>query len=100
MLPAIFFIFSRRGVEQAAAEVQVCLFEEDCTTPSIIEEECRRIMVRLPNHAEYMRLPEYGQLIAMLRKGVAIHHSGVMPMFREMVEMLFAKGYIKVFIRY
>jgi superfamily II RNA helicase len=95
MLPAIIFIFSRRGVEQAASEVQISLFEEDCTTSSIIEEECRKIMSRLPNHAEYMRLPEYGQIIAMLRKGVAIHHSGVMPMFREMVELLFAKGYIK-----
>ena len=96
MLPAIVFIFSRRGVEQTAAEVQTSLFEEDCTTPSIIDEECRKIMSRLPNHAEYMRLPEYGQITAMLRKGVAIHHSGVMPMFREMVELLFAKGYIKV----
>ena len=96
MLPAIFFIFSRKGVEQAATEIQISLFEEDCTTPSIIEEECRKIMSRLPNHAEYMRLPEYGQMIAMLCKGVAIHHSGVMPMFREMVELLFAKGYIKV----
>ena len=95
MLPAIFFIFSRRGVEQAAAEVQLSLFDEDCATPSIIDEECRRIISRLPNHSEYTGLPEYAQMTALLRKGVAIHHSGVMPVLREMVELLFAKGYIK-----
>ena len=31
-----------------------------------------------------------------MQKGVAIHHSGMMPILREMVEMIFAKGYIKV----
>jgi superfamily II RNA helicase len=32
----------------------------------------------------------------LLEKGVAIHHSGIMPIFREMIELLFAKGYIKL----
>ena len=32
----------------------------------------------------------------MLKKGVAIHHAGVLPVFREMIEMLFDKKMIKV----
>jgi superfamily II RNA helicase len=32
----------------------------------------------------------------LLRKGIAIHHSGMTPIFKEMVEILFAKGFIKM----
>jgi superfamily II RNA helicase len=35
-------------------------------------------------------------MVSLLRKGVAIHHSGVMPVLKEMVELLYAKGYIKL----
>jgi superfamily II RNA helicase len=35
-------------------------------------------------------------MVSLLEKGIAIHHAGVMPILREMVEMLFAKGYIKL----
>jgi superfamily II RNA helicase len=35
-------------------------------------------------------------MISLLEKGVAIHHAGIMPILREMVELLFAKGYIKL----
>jgi superfamily II RNA helicase len=34
--------------------------------------------------------------VSLLEKGVAIHHAGMMPILREMVELLFAKGYIKL----
>jgi superfamily II RNA helicase len=43
-----------------------------------------------------MNLPEYVNLISLLRKGIAIHHSGMTPIFKEMVEILFAKGCIKL----
>ena len=32
----------------------------------------------------------------LLEKGIAVHHSGITPVFREMVEILFGKGYIKL----
>jgi antiviral helicase SKI2 len=35
-------------------------------------------------------------MVQLLRKGIAIHHSGVTPILREMVELLFAKGFIKL----
>jgi antiviral helicase SKI2 len=43
-----------------------------------------------------MNLPEYLNLMSLLRKGIAIHHSGMTPIFKEMVEILFAKGCIKL----
>jgi len=35
-------------------------------------------------------------IMKLLEKGVAIHHSGIMPIFREMIELMFAKGYVKM----
>jgi antiviral helicase SKI2 len=35
-------------------------------------------------------------MIDLLKRGIAIHHSGILPILREMVELLFAKGCIKV----
>jgi len=96
MLPAICFVFSRKGVEKFAQCINVSLFDEESTIPSTIRHECKQILRKLPNHAEYINLPEFEFIIKLLEKGIAIHHSGVMPIFREMIELLFAKGYIKL----
>ena len=100
MLPALCFVFSRKHVELAAKEIQFSLFETDSIVPSIIGKECQKILMsKLPNYKEYLNLPEYIELVALLEKGVAIHHAGIMSVLREMVEMLFEKGYIKAPIR-
>ena len=97
MLPAICFVFSRKHVELAAKEMTKCLFEKDSGIPAIIEKECRHIiMSKLTNYKEYINLPEYLELVALLEKGIAIHHAGMIPVLREMVELLFEKGFIKL----
>jgi len=97
MLPAICFIFSRKHVEQAAKECSFCLFEEDSGVPVLIERECQYILMsKLPNYKEYIELPEYKEIVKLLEKGIAIHHAGIMPILREMIELLFEKGYIKL----
>ena len=96
-LPAICFIFSRKNVEIAAKEITLSLFDADDKTPSIIEKECEKILIsKLSNYKEYTQLEEYRQMITLLQKGIAIHHAGVMPVLREMVELLFEKKYIKL----
>lgn len=97
MLPAICFVFSRRHVELAAKEIEVCLYEENDIKASTVERECRKILMdKLPNYREYLDLQEYRDMISLLEKGVAIHHAGIMPVLREMVELLFDRGYIKL----
>lgn len=96
MLPAICFIFSRKNVEVCASEITVSLFDSESKVPSIIEQECKHIMMKLPNYREYINLPEYVFMINLLKKGIAVHHSGIIPVLREMVELLFSKGYIKL----
>lgn len=96
MLPAICFVFSRKSLEVCAKEITTNLLEFDSKVPYIIKNECEQIIRKLPNYKEYLFLPEYVQMVSLLEKGIAIHHAGVMPVLREMVELLFAKGYIKL----
>ena len=96
MLPALCFVLSRKNVEKFADQITTNLFEKDSKIPSIIKRECMNVLRKLPNFEEYTFLPEFEFIVKLLEKGVAIHHSGLMPIFREMIEMLFAKGYIKV----
>ena len=99
MLPAICFVFSRKNVEQAAKEISFSLFEEDSGLPALVERECRHILAsKLPNYQEYLDLPEYKTIVGFLEKGIAIHHAGIIPVLREMVELLFEKGFIRLLL--
>jgi len=96
MLPALCFVLSRKQLEVCANEITVNLLEFDSKVPYIVQNECEQIIRKLPNYEEYLHLPEYVNAVALLEKGIAIHHSGVMPIIKEMIELLYAKGYIKV----
>ena len=94
MLPAICYVFSRKQVDICAKEITTPLIDTD--NPINIKYECEQIIRKLPNYKEYLYLPEYITLIAHLEKGIATHHSGMMPVLREIVELMFSKGYIKL----
>ena len=96
MLPAIAFVFSRKNVEKFASEITVPLLEDDSKIPYTVERECDQIVRKLPNFQEYLELPEYQSLVKLLEKGVGIHHSGMIPILREIVEIMISKKYIKM----
>lgn len=96
MLPALCFVLSRKQLEVCAKEVSTQLLEFDSKVGYTIHKECEQIIRKLPNYEEYLHLPEYVEMVSLLEKGIAIHHSGVMPVLKEMVEILYAKGYIKL----
>jgi len=96
MLPALCYVFSRKQLEKCAEELTTNLLEFDSKVPYIVDRECEQIIRKLPNYQEYLHLPEYVNMVKLLRKGVGIHHAGLMPILREMVEMLFARGFIKI----
>ena len=97
MLPAVCFILSRKQIEVAAQEITVPLLEDDSKVSYIVRRECEQILrAKLSNYQEYLELKEYLNMVALLEKGIAVHHSGVMPILREIVEILFEKGYIKL----
>jgi len=96
MLPALCFVLSRKQLEICAKEITQPLLEFDSKVAYIVRRECEQIIRKLPNFQEYLELPEYQNMVSLLEKGIAIHHAGVMPILREMVELLYAKGYIKL----
>lgn len=96
MTPAICYVFSIKKLEECAKEMTTNLLEFDSKVPYTIRRECEQILRKLPNFEEYLHIPEYLHLVALLEKGIATHHSKMLPILREIVEILFAKGYIKL----
>jgi ATP-dependent RNA helicase HelY len=95
MLPAIVFIFSRQACDDAVAQ---CVTDGlRLTTPSQREEirrRCESHTEGLPD--EELRALGYGSWSAGLEAGVASHHAGLIPAFREAVEDCFAGGLLLV----
>ena len=92
MLPAICFVFSRKMVEKYAKMISINLIEDS----NDVEKLCHNIIKKIPNYYEYIETDEFKQIIRLLRKGIAIHHSGLIPVVKEMIEFLFAQGKIKL----
>jgi ATP-dependent RNA helicase HelY len=94
LLPAILFIFSRAG---CAAAVQQCLAaglrlnapDERAEIRAIVEERIRDIP------AEDLNVLGYWEWLDGLERGLAAHHAGMLPVFKEVVEELFVRGLVK-----
>jgi superfamily II RNA helicase len=96
MFPCLCFVFSRKQVEELAQDITTPLFEKD-EKDYEIEPVCRQLLVsRLTNWKEYVALPEYKFYLDLLHKGIGVHHAGMLPVFREMIEILYDQKYIKI----
>jgi len=96
MLPALCYVFSRKQVEKCAEELNTNLLEFDSKVPYTVDYECEQILRKLSNYQEYLHLPEYLKIVELFRKGIGMHHAGMIPILREMTEIMFSKGYIKI----
>ena len=97
MTPAICYVFSIKQIELCSKEVTTNLLEFDSKIPYIARRECDKILrEKFTNCEEYFHLPEYINLVNLLEKGIATHHSKMLPVLREIVEIFFARGYIKL----
>jgi superfamily II RNA helicase len=98
MFPALFFVFSRKKVEEIANDITFPLFEEG-EKDYEIGNVCKQMIVsKVTNWKEYIMLPEYEHYMKLLNKGIGIHHAGMLPIFREMIEVLYEQRYIKVLV--
>lgn len=91
MLPALFFVMSRRKCEEYAAKVEDTLI--DSSEAAAIHNIARYHLHRYPYLAT---LPVYHELMRLMEKGIAYHHSGMLPVLREIVEILFGRGLLKL----
>ena len=92
LLPALFFVLSRKDCEKYAKKVEGTLI-----TSSEVADVRHVWNFHLRNHrAKLEVLPQYHLLFELVQRGVAFHHSGIIPTLKEIIEILFGKGLIKV----
>ncbi len=95
LLPAIYFLFSRAGCDEA---VRQCLHAGLRLTVSeerrVIRETALEATRALPD--DDLAALGFDEWLEALERGLAAHHAGLLPVFKEIVEALFQKGLIKV----
>ena len=91
LLPALFFVFSRKDCEKYAHKVSGTLIDssDSAAIRHIIEFHLHRYEAVSASH-------QYHELFDLLVRGIAYHHSGLLPLLKEIVEILFGKGLIKL----
>ena len=95
LLPAIVFVFSRNGCDAA---VRQCLRSglrlaeppERRRIRDVLDER----VVNIPD--EDLAVLGFGDFSDALQRGIASHHAGMLPIFKEIVEQLFSEGLVKV----
>ncbi|MEI6591074.1 MAG: DEAD/DEAH box helicase, partial [Actinomycetes bacterium] len=95
LLPAIFFIFSRAGCDQAVrscltAGIRLTNRDEQLEIRRQVEEKVYQIA------DEDLATLGYYDWLSGLERGVAAHHAGMLPAFKEIVEGLFLQKLVKV----
>lgn len=93
LLPACIFVFSKKRCEENADS----LSNQDFSTAaerSAIHMIVEKSIARLK--PEDRVLPQIRRLREMLGRGIAVHHGGLLPIVKEIVEILFAKTLVKV----
>ena len=95
LLPAIYFVFSRAGCDES---VRHCLDEGLKLTTTEERQRIRAIVESYvdPLTDEDLSVLGYSTYSAGLEAGVAAHHAGMVPPFREAVEACFAEALVKV----
>ena len=95
MLPAIVFIFSRAACDDAVRQVvRDGVRLTDTAERAAIRGVAERRVEPLSD--EDLRVLGYGEWLEGLERGVAAHHAGLVPVFRETVEECFEAGLLKV----
>ena len=92
LLPCLYFLPGRRIVEESASSAAGHLF----TSPeeyAQIDEECKAWLTALP--PEDRELEQVQRLTALLPRGLAYHHAGLLPGLKVLVETLFQRGHLR-----
>ncbi|KAL4778196.1 armadillo-type protein [Aspergillus varians] len=93
LLPACIFVFSKKRCEQNADSLSNQDFS-NATEKSLIHMTIEKSLTRLK--PEDRALPQILRLRELLSRGIAVHHGGLLPIMKEIVEILFAKTLVKV----
>ena len=91
--PVIVFSFSKRECETHAKAMAKLDFS-DADERSLIDTIFNNAMSSLS--PDDRQLPQVTSILPILRRGIGIHHSGLLPLLKEVIEILFQEGLLKV----
>jgi ATP-dependent RNA helicase DOB1 len=91
--PVIVFSFSKRECETYALQMSQLAFNDESEKAMVgkVFESAIEIL-----SDEDKELPQIQHILPLLRRGIGIHHSGLLPILKETIEILFQEGLIKV----
>ncbi|KAL2250954.1 DExH-box ATP-dependent RNA helicase DExH10 isoform X2 [Sesamum indicum] len=90
--PVIVFSFSRRECEQHAMSMSKLDFNTQ-EEKDVVDQVFRTAILCLSE--EDRNLPAIELMMPLLQRGIAVHHSGLLPIIKELVELLFQEGLVK-----
>ncbi|AQK90660.1 DExH-box ATP-dependent RNA helicase DExH10 [Zea mays] len=90
--PVIIFSFSRRECEHHAMSMSKLDFSTEEEKECIEQVFCNAIGCLVE---EDRSLPAIELMLPLLKRGIAVHHSGLLPIIKELVELLFQEGLVK-----
>ncbi|KAK9078937.1 hypothetical protein SSX86_002996 [Deinandra increscens subsp. villosa] len=90
--PVIIFSFSRRECEQHAMSMTKLDFNSK-EEKDVVEQVFKNAILCLSE--EDRNLPAIELMLPLLQRGIAVHHSGLLPIIKELVELLFQEGLVK-----
>ncbi|KAG0464168.1 hypothetical protein HPP92_020237 [Vanilla planifolia] len=90
--PVIIFSFSRRECEQHALSMAKLDFNSQ-DEKDIVDQVFQNAILCL--NEEDRNLPAIRLMLPLLQRGIAVHHSGLLPIIKELVELLFQEGLVK-----
>ena len=94
MLPALYFVFSRAGCDKAARTLASRIrLASDADAAEIARIAQRRVECLTPAERSDLAVDEW---MDSIQTGIAAHHAGMVPVFKETIEECFIKGLVKV----
>jgi len=91
--PVIVFSFSKRECEELALQMSQLAFNDESEKAMVAKVFNSAIEMLSEEDRE---LPQIQHLLPLLRRGIGVHHSGLLPILKETIEILFQEGLIKV----
>lgn len=91
--PVIVFSFSKKDCEALAMKMSKLDFNSD-EERSMLTKIYDNAIQMLPE--EDRELPQIKHILPLLKRGIGIHHSGLLPILKEIIEILFQEGFLKV----
>ncbi|KLO05470.1 translation repressor [Schizopora paradoxa] len=95
LLPVVVFTLSKKRCEENASTLSnVDLLAGGARERSEVHITIEKAISRLS--APDRKLPQIGRMRDLLSRGIGVHHGGLLPLVKELVELLFARGLVKV----